>query len=184
MRCWVERWALAAAVLLVLPGTAFAQDAGISGQLERVANASSSEKVSYANAAVAEMNSAVKGVTKLVDAARRDADLDRVQCLNNRLVSLNSLLQVSETAQSEMEAQIAEGDEAGANSSVRQLAVALTKTRQLQAEAEGCGFDGTVQSGETAVTVEGGEFEEENDTDGVDLGFEAGLDGPEASPFM
>ena len=83
---------------------AHAQDAtgGIAGELERVATTSSAEKLQYSGAAVEEMRTDVKLVSKLLEAARKEGVVEKLQCLNTRLTAMKALLTVSEAADANM----------------------------------------------------------------------------------
>lgn len=176
--------ALAVLVTLGVGSQAYAQDGGVAGEIDRVASSSPQEKLDYVSSANVEMRLAVKEVGKLLETVRREADIERIKCLKNRFTSLRSILQVSEGAEGSMRYALEAGEVEKADHEFRKVAVALSKARQLRAEADGCGYDGSVQSGETDVIVEGGEFDDLDETADIELDIEIGLDPPESSPFM
>ena len=170
-----------------VPRLAFAQE-GVASELERTASTTPQEKVQYASTANQEMRDAVKHVTKLLDGARRESDVEGLQCLTNRLTSIRALLQVSEGAELAMKDALGSGEAEKANHEFRKIAVALSKSRQLMAEAERCAAqDTTLASGDSSIRVEGGivGVDPSEDTGGLDIDvFEIGFDPPDASPFL
>lgn len=181
-----SRWAALAMITgLLFSGPAFAQETGVTGELERIATTSPQEKIQYATNALVEMQTAVKSVTKLVEAARKEGDVEKLQCLNNRMTAIRALLQVSEAANTAMNTALESGQKDRADHEFRKIAVALDKTRQLVAEAERCTSEAASKSGDTIIRVEGPLTEGGDDTaptpfDELELGF----DPPEASPYM
>jgi hypothetical protein len=76
---------------------------------------------------------------------------------------VRALLQVSEQAEISMTNSIAAGEEEKTNHEFRKIAVAVSKTRLLLAEAQGCVADQQLESGVllvdwTTVLGEGGEL--------------------------
>ena len=176
--------------LLALGAPAWAQDdepePGVQGELERTASTTPQEKIDYAAKTTSELREAIREITRLVEQARRDDEVQQLQCLNSKLTSIRALLQVSETAQAAMRDALAAGEIERADHELRKIAVARTKTRQLRAEAEQCvSGEGPLKSGETQVTVETAELEDESELEEVPYDpFDIGNDPPEASPFL
>lgn len=173
-------------VLGLVASPAFGQ--GLGGDLERSAASSPQEKLTFAAEANEEMRDAIKNVSKLLETARKESNVERLQCLNTRITSVRALLQVSEAAEVEMRDALNGGDTERADHEFRKVAVARTKSQQLLAEANRCADDTGLRSGETSVKWEGGLLGREGeseDTEGLltvselDLGFDP-IDG---SPF-
>ncbi len=173
------------ALLFGAIGTAFAQDpSGISSELERTATTTPAEKVAYAESSNNEISDAVATITTLLDSAKKDADVEALQCLTSRLASARALQQVSEGAETAMKDAISKGETDRADHEFRKIAVAVSKTRSLLAEAQQCTADQATEDGITNVTFfidEDVELDEENalDIDDIDIGF----DPPDVSPF-
>ena len=164
---------------------AIAQETGISGELERTASTSPEEKISYADAANEEIRGAVAGVARLIEEARREGDVDTLECLTTKLSAIRAMLGVSEMAEATMNSAIEAGEVARADHEFRKIVVARAKTRQLLAEAEQCVSDGTIEPGVvdvdwTAEFSEDGDPTDETVFDDLDYGF----DPPSASPFQ
>jgi len=151
-----------------------------------MASTSPREKLGYAEDATDEMRDAIREVTRMVETARKDNEVERLQCLTTNLTSLRSLLQVSESAQAAMAQALEAGEMERADHELRKIAVARTKTRELMSAAQAC-ITGTtaLEPGETVVLVEGGEFVDESGLlDYSEDPFDLGNDPPEASPFQ
>jgi hypothetical protein len=170
---------------LALSPLAFAQD-GVGSQLERTDTSTPQEKLEYATSANNEMRDAVKLVSKMLESARRESDVEGLQCLTNRLTSIRALLQVSESAELTMKDALGTGQGEKADHEYRKMAVALNKSRQLMAEAERCASsDNNLTSGDSVIRVEGGlGGSSEDDTAALVFDdFDTGMDPEEVSPF-
>jgi hypothetical protein len=168
--------------LFSLVGTSVSQ-AGFSGALSDIAAASSQEKIAYANSASAEMSVSLKKITRMTADAERAQNDEKLQCLHTRLASVTAVQSVAELAVVSMVDAISEGEDSVADREFLKVVVALNNTRQLTSEAESCGYESLIRSGETSVIVEGGVFEEDNDTQPAEFDIDVGFDPPEASPF-
>ncbi len=175
---------LALAGLLWLAPAVQAQETGVAGELERTAGATPKEKLDYSAGAVEEMREAVKSTSRLLEAARRDGAVEEIQCLSNRMTPLRALLQVSEQAETSLKDRLGVQDTAGADREFRKIAVALTKSRQLVAEAERCVDATALQSGDTVTSWEGAATTGDDTIDPGFTAFDLGFDPPESSPFM
>jgi hypothetical protein len=169
--------------LPLLAPTAQAQEPGVVGELERVASTTPQEKIQYSADALEQMRNGIKSVTKLVETARRDGDVEKLQCVTNSLTSMRALLQVSEKASVQMQEALNGNNAALADHELRKIAVAKSRSDQLLAEAERCYTQQPADGEDTIVRVEGGvEGDDDVVTDFNDL--DVGIDPPEASPFM
>jgi len=180
------RRALTSLVLLAVlaaSGRALGQDPTvIVSDLERAATTTPQEKIAYAESANEEMREAVRQIQRLLEQARKDVDADAIECLISRLTSVRALLQVSEQAEISMKNSIAAAEEEKANHEFRKIAVAVSKTRLLLAEAQGCVADQQLESGVlivdwTTVLGEGGELP------GVTI-TSTNIEPPPVSPFL
>jgi hypothetical protein len=177
---------IAACVLLtgLLVGPAMAQDSGISGDLERTASASPQEKLEYAADAAEELREALKDADKLADDARRDGDPEELDCINQHLSQLRALAQVTEVAEGAMRTALEAGQSERADHELRKVAVALSKARQILADAQACTDDAGLASGDTQVRVIGGYSGDGDETDPLEFDvMDQGFDPPDASPF-
>jgi hypothetical protein len=172
-------------IAIALPGAAWAQDSGVRSIVERTTTSTPKEKLDYAAESNDEMRTSVKAVNKMLEAARREQDVVKIQCLNNRLTSLRALLQVSEAAEARLQEALNDAESERAEHEYRKIAVARDKASQILAEAERCAGDAGAADGSTQVTVTG-ELELEDDpttADAVDE-LDVDFDPPETSPFQ
>lgn len=173
-----------AAALSVSPALAQDSTSGVSGDLERTASATPQEKLQYASDAVEELGGAVQQTQKLMDDARKAGETEQIECLGERLSQLKALSQVTEAAEISMKEALEVGNQERASHEMRKIAVALSKARQLSAEAQACMDDQGAISGNTQVTSEGGFEGEETETEQLDVDvLDQGYDAPDVSPF-
>lgn len=176
--------ALAALTSGAISGTAFAQDSGVAGDLERTATASPQEKLQYAADAVEELKQTLKSAEKLLEEARKDGETEQVECLAERISQIRALAQVTESAQGAMQKALEAGNTERADHEMRKIAVALSKSRQLSLEAQACVDESSLASGETQISVSGGMEGEVDETDPLDVDvLDQGYDPPQQSPF-
>lgn len=182
--------AMGIAIALLVPlfsliGEVQAQDpTGVTSDIERTATTTPQEKIAYAEASNQEIRDAEKTIARLLDQARKDADAEAIECLVNRLTSVRALLQVSESAEIAMKDAIAAGTDEKADHEFRKIAVAVSKTRMLLAEAQRCASDQQVESGTTLVDWESA-IADEDDLGDLEIDdFDIGLDPPQVSPFL
>jgi hypothetical protein len=172
---------------LFLASPALAQDpSGISSELERTASTTPEEKLAYASVSNQEIAEAEKAVARSLEAARKGGDAQVVECLLSRLTAIRALQSVSERAEGAMKEALAAGSEEKANHEFRKIAVAVSKTRQLRAEANRC--TQTDDGGAGASTIvdwesflqDYGDVFDQYDLDDLDFG----QDPPQISPFQ
>ena len=83
-------------------GVAVAQQSGMSGELERAGKVAPREMAAFARSATEEILGASKTISRMVDQARRDNELEEVNCLESRLSYVRALLMVTERANGAM----------------------------------------------------------------------------------
>jgi len=175
--------ALLAATLCGAPQV-LAQESGVVGDLERVATTTPQEKMSYAADTTEEMRQAIKDVSKMLEAARREGDLNKLQCLNNRLTSIRALLQVSESAEVSMKEALSSGETERADHEFRKITVARGKAQQLRAEAEQCITDTGLKAGQTVVKADEALDKPSDETLEEPTEIDYGGDPAQTSPFL
>lgn len=189
MRMKFDRWTMLAGAatlwMTVTVSEVRAQDpTGVTSDLERTASTTPQEKIAYAEVSNQVIRDAEKQISRLLEQSRKDNDAEAIECLINRLTSVRALLQVSEQAEILMRDAIAAGLDEKADHEYRKIAVAVSKTRMLLAEAQRCATDQQVEPGQTLVDWESA-LADEGDLGDIDLtDFDLGLDPPEVSPFL
>ena len=171
---------------LSLGAPALAQDStGIASELERTASTSPEEKVAYASASNEEIDDALAQTSKVLETAKREGDAAEIQCVTIRHASIKALQSVSQRAAVDMKTALVDGASDKANHEFRKIAVAVSKTRMLLAEAQQC-LSGQIDasgSTETVVTIDDDVSISDEDPlriDETDLGF----DPPDVSPYL
>lgn len=137
----------------VLVQPAHAQTPGISGELEQSSTSSPKEKTQFTDAALAEIEGAVKTVEALLVDAEKDKNVEEIECLTRKLTPMRALLEVSKQSGNTMRLSLAANDTVHADQEFRKVAVALTKVREFLAEAQACTGDAGVERGEASSTV-------------------------------
>jgi hypothetical protein len=159
-------------------------------ELERTSTTTNAEKIAYAASANEEIVATVKTIGKLLDTARRDSDTEAITCLAGRLTTMRALQQVSDAAGVEMNSALKSAETERADHEFRKIAVAVSKTRALAADAERCTSGQELEAGTTIVNWEsslGGDDElveellAELGLDELDVG---NVDPPAVSPFL
>jgi hypothetical protein len=178
-------YASTAALALLVVGTALAQDpSGVSSEIERTATTSPEEKIAYAEASNEEIAEAEKQIARMLDQARKDGDAEAIECLISRLTSVRALQQVALKAQTSMADALAAGEEEKANHEFRKIAVAVSKTRMLLAEAQRCASEQALESGDTLVDWETSLVDDDDPIDEDIEDDDLYPDPPEVSPFL
>jgi len=146
---------------------AYAQESGVSGELEQSATTSPREKTEFADGALAEIEGAVRTVEGLLkDAeAAKEKNAEQIECLVRKLTPMKSLSEVSRQSSNTMKQYLAANDTVHADQEFRKVAVALTKSREFLAEAQACVGDSGVQRGDSSATVTDGGDNYVNDAD-------------------
>jgi len=162
-----------------------AQQSGMSGELERAGKVDPREMSNFARSSIEEIVAASKTIAKMVDQARRDGEMEEVNCLESRLSYVRALLMVTERANGSMREAQAAGMADRAEHEFRKMAVAVSKVRQFLAEAEACLGEGGSTPGTTELDVnDGAGLEEEDPTEATDdPSAVVDEDPPNTSPF-
>ena len=182
MRAFVRFAVLGA--LCMAPAALAQEPGGISSELERYASTPQSEKLTYATNANQEIGEAEKEVSRRL-AAKKGGDPADTECLLTKLTAIRALQTVSERAEGAMKEAFAAGNEEKGNHEFRKIAVAVSKTRMLRAEANRCGTPDEAGGGAPTIVdwesflQEYGDVFDDFDLDDLDFG----QDPPQESPF-
>ena len=149
-----------AVVLFAASGSARAQTTGTTGTTGssgslRVANSkaqlSAAEQASAADAIVARGTTLAHRVGQMLDEARREADMIRVTCLNDKLTQINANLR---TAQGRLTSLTRAGDADQRNHELTVLTVLGQKLQTLDQESNQCVGQDLYDTGPTKVITE------------------------------
>lgn len=95
------------------------------------------EKLDRAEGHLIRMKQVLKQVIARLEDARREKDVVKLNCVNEKLTQVKGLLKVSEQADIALQEAVARRDEA-ADSELQKVSIARVKVDQLRVEAEEC----------------------------------------------
>jgi hypothetical protein len=119
------------------------------------AHLSDKDKLSGAEDAVGEMQKTLRDVLDRVEEARKERDLVKLNCLNEKLTQVKALLRIAEQSFIGLQEAIARADPDQASHEYSKIDIARQRVTELRAEAEQCiGQLAYVVDEKTVVTVE------------------------------
>ena len=118
------------------------------------ANISQNDMVKQAGALLDKMKDGLKRVVHLQELARRGKDVIKLNCVNDKLLQVKQLLNIGESASTDMSEAIARGDEDGRYHQFSRITIAQQQVAGLTSEAENCIGEDVSFLGPTEVTVE------------------------------
>jgi hypothetical protein len=146
-------------------------DVSVTGKKRAVISAA--DMVKQADALRKEMGAAHTDLVKLQESVKKQKDVIKLTCVNDKLVLVKQLLNIADSAQTNLQEAVARGDEDGRYHEFARVTVAQQEVAGLQAEAKDCAGEADVSfGGNTEVGYEGPEtfidFEEQPDFDVVE----------------
>jgi hypothetical protein len=149
-----------------------AQNAAGSGEktevtvpMQKKASLSPDEMRQQADKLIQNMQRALQRGIQLQNTARRQKDVIKLNCINDKLLQIKQLLNIAEQSRTNMVEAIAQNDEGGSYHQYSQVTIAHEKVSGLLSEAEGCIGEEIVFVGETKVTVDEPELPDDDPTD-------------------
>ncbi len=116
---------------------------------------SDKEKLAHAEDAVAQMQKTLREVLERVEDARKERDLVKLNCINEKLTQVKALLRIAEQSYIALQEAIARAATDGAEHEFAKIEIARQRVVELRAEAEQCiGQLAYVVDEKTVVTVE------------------------------
>jgi hypothetical protein len=151
-----------AAFLLSIPQAARPQESPKAEEQEQL---SGKEEISRASANLDRMRGWLKEVLARLEEARKEKDIVKLNCVNEKLTQLKGLVRVAEQSDVALQENIAKGDDGNARHEYAKVDLATQRAQQLRADAEQCiGQLAYVVDEKTQVTVEVPEGIPEPDT--------------------
>ncbi|HUH03800.1 MAG TPA: hypothetical protein VML75_17515 [Kofleriaceae bacterium] len=153
----------AALASLIGGGYLYAQPAGgpsaddeddIAVPMEGTASLTPREMTQKSDELIEEMKGTLRRVLTLQSAARKTKDIIKLNCVNDKLLQVKQLLNISEASRNNMTEAIASNDEGGRYHQFSQVTVASDKTRTLRDEAEACIGEELTFVGPTQIEVD------------------------------
>lgn len=153
---WLTKHWIGAAVLAVVCAAPVAARADEQGGLKAEnTQVSDKDKLSQAQSTVNRLHAILKDVLKSLEEARREKDVVKLNCVNEKLTQIKGLLRVAEQSQVALQEALARSDEDAAQHEFAKTSIAKQRAEQLRADAEQCiGQLAYVVDERTVVTVE------------------------------
>jgi hypothetical protein len=111
---------------------------------------------------IAKMNDTLKRLVQLQEIARRQKDVIKLNCVNDKLLQHKQLLNIADQAQTNMQEAIARGDEDARYHEFGRVTIAYQQSQALSTDAENCIGEDLTFLGPTTVTVEEPAIPEDN----------------------
>lgn len=105
---------------------------------EKAASLTDGEKREKASDSIGEMKQMLGDVLRLLKEARDQKDVIKVNCVNEKLVTIKGLLRISEQCDVALEEAIAKGEKDTATHEFHKISISHQKIKVLRTEAEQC----------------------------------------------
>ncbi len=136
------------------PGLDQADAPDVNLPMDKTAQLSPSEMTAKADDDIAKMKTDLTRVLQLQQAARKQKDIIKLNCVNEKLIQVKQLLNIGEMSRTNLTEAIANSDEGARYHQYGQVTVATEKTNSLRDEAEACIGDELRFVGPTEVEVD------------------------------
>lgn len=121
----------------------------------QIASMSAAQKMESGRIKIDEMRADLKRVLDILEKAREEKDIIRLDCVNKKLTAIKGLLRITEQANIQLQESAAKKDDTVATHEYQKILIAHQKVKALRAEAEACTGAEDVFIGEgTTVEVE------------------------------
>jgi hypothetical protein len=155
-------FAFAALASLAIGGTYLqAQNAGdddgeaeVTAPVIKAVNLTPAEMKAESKEHIEGMQEVLVRVVELQQVARKQKDVIKLNCVNDKLLQIKQLLNIAESGQTDLIESIAQQDPDGTVHQYSQITIAKEKTDGLRGEAEGCIGEELVFLGPTEVEVD------------------------------
>jgi len=155
----VSRASWFACMALAMARPAWAQESappGASGglKIESVEQVPDKKKLSEATQVLSRLQGILKDVLKSLEEARREKDVLKLSCVNEKLTQIKGLLRVAEQSDIALQEAVAKADEESAQHEHAKITIARQRAEQLRSDAEQCIGQLAYVDERTVVTVE------------------------------
>jgi hypothetical protein len=117
-------------------------------------NLSSTEALTQAKEYVSKMQDSLRRIVQLQEVAKKQKDVIKLNCVNDKLLQVKGHMAVTEQAMSGLNEAVAKSDEEGREHEYTRVTILYQKVLVLGTEAENCIGEDLSYVGETTVTVE------------------------------
>ena len=126
----------------------------VTAPAEKAANLSPTEMKAESKKHIETMQEILVRVVELQKLARKQKDVIKLNCVNDKLLQIKQLLNIAEAGQTDLIEAIAQQDNEDSAHQYSQISIAKEKTDGLHGEAEGCIGEELVFLGPTEVSVD------------------------------
>ncbi len=134
---------------LLIPGRGYSQD-----KPEPEKRLSDKEMLSKSQEHLKKMRNIYKEILSLLEEARREKDVVKINCINENLTAIKALLKIAEQADVALQEAIIKKDEIVIQHEYEKVEIAYQKAKSLNQEANACAGKISMTPGETRVEVE------------------------------
>jgi hypothetical protein len=163
--------------------TADTPDDTIQQGMTKRAEMSSQQMITNAEGILVKMRDVLKRVVQLQGIARKQKDVIKLNCVNDKLLQVKQLVNIGESNKTNLEEAVARDDESGRYDFYSNITIANDQVQTLGAEAEQCIGQDLSFLGPTETTVEGGN-EPDDPTQLGEPEFPSVEPVPVSSPFI
>jgi hypothetical protein len=158
-------------------------DDDVQTNMAKRAEISAADMTVQADGYLAKMRDVLKRVVQLQSIARKQKDVIKLNCVNDKLLQVKQLVNIGEANKTNLDEAIARDDESGRYDFFSNVTIAHEQVVVLGSEAEQCIGEDLSFLGPTETTVEGGN-EPDDPTKGEEPDFPEVELPPVASPFI
>jgi hypothetical protein len=163
--------------------TADTPDDTIQQSMTKRAELPGAQMITNADGLLVKMRDVLKRVVQLQGIARKQKDVIKLNCVNDKLLQVKQLVNIGEANKTNLEEAVARDDESGRYDFYSNVTIANEQVQTLSAEAEQCIGQDLSFLGPTETTVEGGN-EPDDPTDLGEPDFPSVEPVPVSSPFI
>lgn len=128
--------------------------AEVTAPFQKTANLTPAQMKAESQKHLEKMQEVLVRVVELQKLARKQKDVIKLNCVNDKLLQVKQLLNIAEAGRTELIESIAQQDNDGTLHQFSQISIAKEKTDGLHGEAEGCIGEELIFLGPTEVTVD------------------------------
>ena len=129
-------------------------DADVTAPSETQAQLSPREMTQNADRLIAEMREGLEKTVELQQFARKQKDVIKLNCVNDKLLQLKQLLNIAEAARTDLSEAIASADEEARYHEYGQIVITSERVGTLVGEAQNCVGEELIYLGPTDVDVD------------------------------
>ncbi len=143
---------LIAMFILLLSSIAISQESPKASEPEK--KLSDREMLSKSQEYLKKMKNIYKEILSLLEEARKEKDVVKINCINENLTAIKALLKIAEQADVSLQEAVIKKDELVAQHEFEKVEIAYQKAKSLNQEANACAGKISMTPGETKVEVE------------------------------